>query len=109
MADSQGYSDLCEFDGPGKPAGAEEDEDELMEKRKMEELKGFIDLGFDFSNPEKLNPRLQEVVPALKTLSLFSHHSNQSSLQRKAQSDAAMKKYLKQWARSVAVNAVITL
>eukprot|EP00252_Welwitschia_mirabilis_P014107 TRINITY_DN3114_c0_g1_i1.p1 TRINITY_DN3114_c0_g1~~TRINITY_DN3114_c0_g1_i1.p1 ORF type:complete len:115 (-),score=26.67 TRINITY_DN3114_c0_g1_i1:256-564(-) len=57
----------------------EEDHAEWNEKRDLEESKGFIELGFDFSNPEELSSRVKEVVPALEALSSPPHFEQQHS------------------------------
>eukprot|EP00252_Welwitschia_mirabilis_P014109 TRINITY_DN3114_c0_g1_i3.p1 TRINITY_DN3114_c0_g1~~TRINITY_DN3114_c0_g1_i3.p1 ORF type:complete len:134 (-),score=30.15 TRINITY_DN3114_c0_g1_i3:185-550(-) len=86
---------------------------EWKEKRDMEELKGFIELGFDFSNPEELSSRVKEVVPALKTLSSpprfeQQHSTSHSGIPCRTSDDALVKTYLKKWARFVALKAAST-
>ena len=77
----------------------------------LEELKGFIDLGFEFSK-DKLTPRLLILLPGLKRL--IDHENStkvlgfQESRVQKWElpnpnaEGGDMKEYLKLWARSVA-------
>ena len=78
----------------------------------LEELKGFMDLGFEFRK-DQLTPRLLILLPGLnrlidhenstKILALQeSHLQNWQLPNPNAPEGAAMKEYLKLWARSVA-------
>lgn len=77
----------------------------------FQELKGFMDLGFDFSH-EKLSPRLLDLLPGLKRL-LIGHNVNKKIEFRESPLEnwelpslkatgVDIKEHLKLWARSVA-------
>jgi len=77
----------------------------------FQELKGFMELGFDFSH-DKLSPRLLDILPGLKRL-LIDHNINKKIEFRESPLEnwelpslkatgVDMKEHLKLWARSVA-------
>lgn len=77
----------------------------------LQELKGFMELGFDFSQ-EELSPRVLNLLPGLKRLMQHENSPKDTGFQElpyqiwelPTQSAAGvdMKEHLKLWARSVA-------
>lgn len=78
----------------------------------FQELKGFTELGFDFSQ-DKLSPRLLDLLPGLKRLLIDHDNINKKTEFQESPpgnweppslnaSGVDLKEYLKIWARSVA-------